>query len=406
MVEIDWSVDAQRFTIDDLVALSNSANSILERLRSEMLEPHPRKKAPVLTASQLAQLCGREAKEMGYLATRGDLPPGTHNGKGTRRTFTVAEAREWVQKLSKIPKRPEGKEAGTIAVVNFKGGSTKTTTAFNLAQGLTLRGRRVLLVDLDPQGSATVLTGLLPSVEVTEEDTAGMVTYPTVMEKGQVIWEPPKDLRYAVKRTYWDGLDLIPSAPTLFNAEIFLPLQSKDPKAEWWNVLNKALAPLRREYDVIIIDTAPSLSYLAVNAVIAATGLLMPLPPENLDFTSSIAFWNLLAETMTKLRESRELDKEWASMKVLLSRVPTNKFAQSIVKDWIVMTYGTRMLPVEIPQSDVSSTAGMQFGTVYDLARPNDKVRDAFERFVDMVDQSIMSCVWLLKKENAEARAS
>jgi chromosome partitioning protein len=400
MVDIAWGSASQRFTIEDLVALSDSANSILEGLRSKMLEPHPRKKAPVLTSAQVAALCGVESTEVPYLAKRADLPPGTHTGKGTRRVFSVAETRQWVHALSKIPKKPLGVDAAVIAVVNFKGGSTKTTTAFNLAQGLTLRGRRVLLVDLDPQGSATVLTGLLPAVEVLEEHTAGLITYPPVMEKDTVIWAPPTDLTYAVQSTYWDGLDLIPAAPTLFNAEVFLPLHSKNADTQWWDMLNKALVPLRQQYDVIIMDTAPALSYLAVNAVIAADGLIMPLPPENLDYTSSVAFWNLLAETLTRLKDGRNLNKEFGFMRVLLSRVPTNKFAQSIVKDWIIATYGRHILPMEIPQSDVSSMGGMQFGTVYDVSRPNDKIRNAYERFVEMIDQSIMASIWKMRPED------
>ena len=401
MSDLSSDLSSQRFTLDDLNALSDSANSILEGLRSKMLEPHPRKKAPVLNAAQLATLCGIDPKEITPLTKSKGLPPGTHSGQGTRRFFSIEETRHWVQAISPIPRKPVTATAAVIAVVNFKGGSTKTTTAFNLAQGLTLRGRRVLLVDLDPQGSATVLTGILPAVEVLEEHTAGLITYPPVKDKeGKIIWEPPTDLQYAVQSTYWDGLDLIPAAPTLFNAEIFLPLQSKNADAQWWDVLNKALTPLRQQYDVIIMDTAPALSYLAVNAVISADALIMPLPPENLDYTSSIAFWNLLAETLTRLKESKHLNKEFAFMNVMLSRVQTNKFAQSIVKDWIIATYGRHILPVEIPQSDVTSMGGMQFGTVFDVSRPSDKIRTAYERFVEIIDQSIMSCVWKMRPTN------
>ena len=384
---------AQRFSLADLETLSESANQLLDGLRNKMLEPHPRKKAPVFTGAKLATLCGIDATQVPYLAKRGDLPHGTHEGNGKRRLFSLVEAREWVSKLSKIPKRPQGARAATIAVVNFKGGSTKTTTAFNLAQGLTLRGRKVLLVDLDPQGSATTLTGLLPAAEIMEEHTVGPITYPPLSEA-------PKDLWYAVQQTYWDGLDIIPAAPHLFNAEIFLPIHSRDPDIHWWSLLNKAIDPLRDDYDVIIFDTAPALSYLAINAVTASDGLIMPIPPDNLDYASSVAFWTLLSETLGTLQRNRGIGKDFAFMRVLLSRVDSTSVSASIVKDWIVKTYGPYVLPVEIPASKVTGIGAVQFGTVYDIskydgaAKTYAKIRDAFDAFVEQIDQSIMTTIW------------
>jgi chromosome partitioning protein len=393
MTNLSLGPSAQRFSLSSLVELAETANHTLDGLRSKMLEPHPRKKTPTYTGAQVAELCGIEPKQMTYLAKRGDLSPGSHEGNGKRRVFTLAEAREWVKKLSKIPLRPEGARAATIAIVNFKGGSTKTTTAFNLAQGMTLRGRRVLLIDLDPQGSATTLTGLLPAAEVMEEHTVAPITYPPLNEA-------PKDLRYAVQSTYWDGLDIIPAAPHLFNAEIFLPIHSRDPDIAWWDILNRAIDPLRDDYDVIVFDTAPALSYLAVNAVIASDALLMPLPPDNLDFASSVAFWNLLSETLTALKNSRGYHKDFAFMRVLLSRVDATSIAATVVKDWILRTYGPYVLTVEIPKSQVSSVGAVQFGTVYDIGRYEGaaktyaKIRNAYDKFVEMIDQSIMATIW------------
>jgi chromosome partitioning protein len=387
---------AQRFSIADLEALSDSANTLLDSLRTKMLEPHPRKKAPTFTGSQVAALCGIEPTQVPYLAKRGDLPEGSVESRGKRRIFTLAETREWVAKLSKRPKRPAGARAAVLAVVNFKGGSTKTTTTFNLAQGLTLLGRRVLLIDLDPQGSATTLTGMLPAAEVMEEHTVGPITYPPLSEA-------PKDLRYAIQTTYWDGLDIIPAAPHLFNAEIFLPIHSRDPDIHWWSLLDKAIDPLRDEYDVIIFDTAPALSYLAVNAVIASDGLLMPIPPDNLDYASSVAFWSLLSETLGSLKTHRKIEKDFAFMRVLLSRVDATSVSASIVKDWIIRTYGPYVLTTEIPRSQVSGVGAVQFGTVFDIskyegaAKTYAKIRDAYDKLVELMDQSIQSTVWGLK---------
>lgn len=390
---MELSPDAQRFSLEDLETLSDSANALLDSLRSKMLEPHPRKNAPTFTGSKVAELCSLDVTQIPYLAKRGDLPSGTVEGKGKKRIFTLAETREWVSRLSKIPKRPDDKRGAIISVVNFKGGSTKTTTTFNLAQGLTLRGRRVLLVDLDPQGSATTLTGMLPAAEVMEEHTVGPITYPPLSEA-------PKDLTYAVQSTYWDGLDIIPAAPHLFNAEIFLPIHSRDPDIHWWSLLERAIDPLRDQYDVIIFDTAPALSYLAINAVIASDGLVMPIPPDNLDYASSVAFWTLLAETLGTLQRNRRIAKDFAFMRVLLSRVDATSVSASIVKDWIIRTYGQYVLTTEIPRSPVAGVGAVQFGTVYDIskyegaAKTYAKIRDAYDTLVELIDQSIMSTIW------------
>ncbi len=385
---------APRFSLEALLQLAESANHSLDTIRTEMLEPHPRKVAPHFTGAQVARLAGVEPRQMSYLARRGDLPAGTHTTNGSRRLFTLAEARQYVIRLGRIPPRPPGARGASMAVVNFKGGSTKTTTAFNLAQGLTLRGRRVLVCDLDPQASSTTLTGLLPAAEVMEHQTAAPLFIPP-------LDAAPKDLRYAVQPTYWDGLDIVPAAPALFGAEIFLPIHSRDPDIAWWDMLNRAIDPLRDDYDMIIFDTAPALSYLAVNAVIASDGLIMPLPPETLDFASSVAFWNLLSETLGALSSGRRYHKDFAFMRVLLSKVDS-RLSSSLVRDWIIKTYGSYMLPVEIPKSPVGSLSAVKFGTVHDISRYGGgvgadtyvKIREAFDKFVEMIDQSVQSCVW------------
>lgn len=382
------------FPIKDLIALAESANEMLDEARSRMLEPHPRKRAPMISSAKLAELCQINVSQIPHLAKRDDLPKGTVESRGRRRNFTLAEARQWIAKLSKHPRRPEGCKAATISVVNFKGGSTKTTVAFNLAQGLTLLGYKVLLIDLDPQGSATTLTGMLPAAEVLEEHTVAPITYPAGSD-----FAPPTDLRPVVQDTYWDGLSIIPAAPTLFNAEIMLPIRSRDRHVAWWNFLNAALDKVRDDFDVIVLDTAPALSYLAVNGVMAADGLLMPVPPQNLDFASSVAFWNLLAETLKGIEEHKGITKDFAFMRVLLSRV-TNSVATSIVKDWIIKTYGPYMLTTEIPASQAQEVGTVQFNSVYDVeryegsAKTYAKIREAFDKLVEDIDQSILSSVW------------
>ncbi len=402
---------SNRFNLEAMTALAEHANGMIEEVRSTMLDPHTRKKPPTFTGAQVARMAGIESKQMSYLARRGDLPGGTHLVNGGRRYFTLAEARTYVQKLSGIPAKPTSARAAVIAVVNFKGGSTKTSTTFNLAQGLTLRGRRVLIVDLDAQASSTTLTGMIPPIEVGDDETAAPLYYkvrpPSEMEPEG--FTPPLTLEYAVQSTYWDGLDIVPAAPGLYNAEILLPISSQNPDVQWWDVLNKAIEPLRDQYDYIIFDTAPALSYLAVNAVMASDGLLMPIPPETLDYASSVSFWTMLAETVAGLVARRGYEKDFAFMRVLLSKVD-KAFSTSMVRDWIMSTYGQYMLPVEVPKNMAGSLSAIKLGTVFDMEKSDvrgagvgvgvetyDKLRESYEKVCELIDHTVMSSVWKME---------
>jgi chromosome partitioning protein len=390
-------IEPQAFDLQSLHALNSSARHFLGDLRQRMFEPQPRKVAPVFNGGQVAALCGIDAKHQNYLRTRPErgLPQGVP-AAGGRRAYTLAEARAWIRSLTTLPARPEGAGAATIATVNFKGGSGKTTTTMHLAQALTLMGRRVLVVDLDPQGSATTLAGWLPGADVEEKDTAL-----SIFTGGETS---PKDLTHAVRPSYWDGLDIVPATPDLFAAEAALPQLAARADSAWWALLHTALQPLSGAYDYILIDTAPSLSYMAVNAAMAADGLLMPLPPENLDYASSVAYWGLLQDLLMTLREGFGVDKRFAWMRVLLNKTDATNVASSLVRDRIIQTYGPYILPVEIPRSPVASLGGLQFGTLYDMtkyegsARTYTKLRDASDEVARIIDSLTQATIWRIKQ--------
>ncbi|TPW16116.1 MAG: chromosome partitioning ATPase [bacterium] len=150
--------------------------------------------------------------------------------------------------------------ARVIAVANQKGGVGKTTSTVNLAAALALAGRSVLLVDTDPQGNATSALG-----------SNGNELSQTIYES--LVNDVPLE---AVRRaTAIDGLVLIPAAQRLIGAEIELV-----PIVERESALRRRLEPLRDSYDFILIDCPPSLGLLTVNAMTAATSVLIPLQCE------------------------------------------------------------------------------------------------------------------------------
>ncbi len=384
---MDIKQTIKRQSLVDIEAQAARVAAMMGRIRSAMLSPTATKTAPVLSALQLAQLCGVDKAKIAYRLTRGDLPEGTM--RGNRREWTLAEAQEWVKSFRTPHLRPQGAAGATITVANFKGGVAKTTSAVTLAQGLSMRGHRVLLVDLDPQGSATTLFGVLPDAEVDAEHTAMLL-----------FSGDEEDLGYAVRSTYWPGIDLVCAAPLLFGAEFALPArQTRDPGFEFWRVLDRGLDAARTSYDAIIIDTPPALSYVTINALMAADGVIMPLPPSALDFASSAQFWDLFSDLCNQLVRSRGQDKTFEFIDVLLSRVESSDAASTVVRQWVIEGYGDKVLPIEIPKTAVTATASAEFGTVYDLPRGSmnaktfARARDAYDRMCELVEQQL-GAVW------------
>ena len=381
---------APRAVIDmpRILALANRATSMVEQIRGRLLAPESRKVSPLYSASQIAALCGVDKPHVNYRIGKGDLPSGRLTPSGGKREFTLAEARQWTRSYRHEKMRPRGQRAICVAVANFKGGVSKTTSSMILAQGLSLRGHRVLAIDIDPQGSLTTLHGILPETEVTEEMTISPLCHGN-----------SDDITPAIRSTYWDGIDLVAAAPFLFSAEFALPArQMSDTGARFWDVLNAGLEPVRELYDVIVIDTPPSLSYVTINGLWAADGVVVPVPPSGLDFASSAQFWSLLADLGGNLdqQEPEGARKVFDFLHILLSRVDQADAASPAVRQWIQATYGEFVLPVEIPKTSVTSNKAAEFATVYDVqkydgaAKTYKRAVDAYDRFVDLVEESVV----------------
>lgn len=174
---------------------------------------------------------------------------------------------------------PEGKHAHIIAIANQKGGVGKTTTAINLGAALSEQGRKVLLIDLDPQGNASTGLGMAT-------DDRQMTTYDLLVDGA--------GLDEVMVGTDVENLWLCPATTDLSSAD--MQLHGKENRSL---LLKRALAhPAAESFDYVLIDCPPSLSLLTVNAMTAAHSVLVPLQSE---------FYALegLSQLMLTIREIR-----------------------------------------------------------------------------------------------------
>jgi chromosome partitioning protein len=170
-----------------------------------------------------------------------------------------------------------GSATRVLTLANQKGGVAKTTTTLNLAVAFAERGLRVLAVDLDPQGNLTMSQGMNP--DEIEQSMFDVLVHRTPLEK-------------VVHRV---EVDVAVSSIDLAGAELALSSMIGRERA-----LEKALLPIRGDYDFVLVDTPPSLGVLTINALVAATGVIVPVQCEYLSLRGLVQ----LESTLSMIREN------------------------------------------------------------------------------------------------------
>ena len=351
-----------------------------------------------------------------------DLPQGRSETEGGAKWFTLDEvlrlraffAAEGSKAKPYLPYRPKGLPAKVVAVANFKGGVGKTSTAAHLAMSAALDGYRVLVIDLDSQGSMTSIFGARVESEwqtvfpllardyaeaLQAENRARMARGDSPLPLDDVLAEALKirapDL---ARKTHWPTIDLIGAQLNLYWAEFQIPVWRMGLKG--WKLWDALLNRLERDgmlaaYDLVILDTPPALGYLTINALAAADILLVPLGASFLEFDSTGRFFDMLHATFSSIEEGEnlaaralgtpELRFEWDAVRAVVTRFDAGQ--QMEMANLMQAYLAPFMSPYRQDFTALVGQAGEQVNGIYE-ADYRDFNRDTYMRGRETFDET------------------
>jgi chromosome partitioning protein len=355
-----------------LLSCSERTGGFLEKVRDASVAPNSRKKLRSWGIAEAAALIGRSENTIRSLELEyPELAP--TRGKSGRRTYELSLINRYRDIANTRKIRPQGSSPVVCAVTNFKGGAGKTTTAIHLAQRAALDGLRVLVIDLDAQASLTLLFGFIPDIDIGTEDTIS-----------ETLVSNPGGIVSVIRETHFTGIDLVPANLQLQDSE----LQLANPSTNNHSVLGlnpverlaASISTVASDYDVVVLDCGPNLGLLTLNAVYAATGLLIPIPPSVADFGSADLFTKSIGTLLSQAPFNRPRD----FLRILVTKHSGSGEAQN-VEAMIRLAFNPNVLAGAMVQTVEVERAVNDFGTVYEIESPRGSM-DAYRRALNSLN--------------------
>jgi chromosome partitioning protein len=349
-----------------------------------------------------------------------ELPQGT--GEGGSKWFTLEEvlrlrehfAAEGAAGREYRPYRPEGLPAKVLAVANFKGGVGKTSTCAHLAMSAALDGYKVLVIDLDSQGSMTSIMGGKVADEwqtafplmakhfaqaMAEENEIRRAAGRTELPLDETLSEAQRiTAADVIQSTHWPNIDLIGAQLNLYWAEFQVPVWRMQLRS-WplWDALQGFLDSegILDRYDLIFLDTPPALGYLTINALSAADILLVPLGASFLEFDSTGRFFDMLYSTFASIEDGEnrariseglpEIRFEWDAVRAMITRFDAGQ--QTDLANVIQAYFGDFMTTYRQDFTAMVGQAGEQVNGIYE-ADYREFNRDTYVRGRETFDRT------------------
>ena len=374
-------------TEEFLSEMSLLLNQQINRIWTATYPPEAKKTLRSFTAKEAASLIGVTSTRLRQLELDGEIPPVARLGNSARR-YTLSDIDDIRQyyatkkasdALKFLPRRQGEEKLQVITVANFKGGCAKTTTSIHLAQYLALKGLRVLAVDLDPQASLTETFGIRAAIDVgSMESIYGVVCYD----------EERPEMKDVIRKSYFHGLDFIPAHAELNYFEHETPGAISNPefvgKSHFVRRIAAALETVEDDYDVVILDAPPQLSYMTLNAIYAATGLIVPVQPAMIDVASMSQFLSMLVEMLSAFKDA---GTPFAHdfFRLLITRHNPNDVPQTTLAAMMRSLFLDKIIGTTVLDTTAIANAGLENKSLYELNR-SDVSRDTYIRAIDSVN--------------------
>ncbi|MFH1558054.1 MAG: plasmid partitioning protein RepA [Pseudomonadota bacterium] len=382
---------------DKIVRHAGLLSEHLQARRQQMYPPDAQKSLRNFMIHEVSKLTSIPESTLKLMSNegKGPVPARLDNN---HRAYTLAQINELRELFASqrpgealrfLPHRREGEHLQILAIANFKGGSAKTTTSAHLAHYLALHGYRVLAIDLDPQASLSAMFGAQPEMDVQQNETI----YAALRYD-----EHRRPIADIIRPTYFTGIDLIPGNIEVMEYEHetprFLSKRQADTESIFFERLRLALAEVEDNYDVVVLDTPPSLGFLTLGAIYASTGLLVTVHPAMLDVMSMSQFLLMMGDLISVIRDAGATMKQDFLRYVVTRHDPMDQ-SQVHVVSMLRHLFGQDVLTSTAVESAAIETAGLAKRTLYELEAGNiaaSTVKRARES-IDAVNDQILDLI-------------
>ncbi len=346
--------------LDRIRQIVSHSDALIDELRNLAFDPDTEKQLRRrYTITQVADMVGRSANGIRNAEASGALPKPALNERGRRSGYSLEDVNRIRDHFNIRPGRLDTEEPVRLAIQNFKGGVGKSTLCTHFSQFLAERGFRVLVIDCDSQASTTTTFGIRPDLDLESQDT--LLPFFDYSES---------DLNYAIRSTYWDRLDIIPSNLSLYSAEYELAANAGQSGPGWIDRLHEGIQTVEEGYDVVIMDPPPALGMISLNVVRSANALIVPTPPAMYDFHSTVTFFRMMEEVLSSVEEAIGEPLNYKFMKILISKYDPGKSAQEFMVNLMGEHYSRYILNTIVKDSAEIDNAGADWHTVYELEKP------------------------------------